>query len=250
LTAHGAFNLTHLDTSFRPVPMSDIYGLMADAARNIFDRRIHTPPVLDPSHYFPDASSFEDSWQNIRDEALAVAARPQTIPKFHELMAAQKPISANDGHDWRVFVLRAYGHDVKRNLDRCPATAELIRQCPSVLSASLSYLAPGKYIPPHRGPFRGILRFHVGLSMPVGNDGRPGAIMWVDGDEHRLADGDTMLWDDTYTHEVLNTTDRVRTALLLDVWRPQMPADMAALSHIIVAGARLAAYMNEASFTH
>jgi aspartate beta-hydroxylase len=230
--------------------MSDIYGFVADTARNIFDRRIHTPPVLESEHYFPESKAFSESWQAIRDEALAISQQPQSIPRFHELMAAQKPISANDGHDWRVFVLRAYGHDVHRNLRRCPVTAALVREFPSVISASFSYLAPGKYIPPHRGPFRGILRFHVGLSMPKGEDGRPGAVMWVDGKEYRLDNGDTMLWDDTYTHEVLNTTDRVRTCLLLDVWRPQMPADMVALSHVIVAGARLAAYINEASFTH
>ena len=80
--------------------------------------------------------------------------------------------------------------------------------------------------------------------MPCDSRGRPGAIMWVDGVEYRMADGDWMLWDDTYTHEVKNTTNDVRTALLLDVWRPEMPADMVALSHVIVAGARLAAYVN------
>ena len=228
--------------------MPDIYGLVADTARNIFDRRIHTPPVLDADRYFPDAARFADAWTQIRDEALSVGGRPQSIPKFHELMAAQKPISANDGHDWRVFVLRAYGHDVQRNLDRCPVTARLVRRSPSVVSASLSFLAPGKHIPPHRGPFRGVLRFHLGLSMPKDGDGRPGAIMWVDGKEYRLDDGDVMLWDDTYTHEVLNATDRVRVALLLDIWWPEMPVDMAALSHVIVAGARFAAYLNDASF--
>ena len=230
--------------------MSDIYGLMADTARRIYDRRIHTPPVLDAGRYFPEAAAFAQSWEQIRDEAMMAGGKLSSIPRFHELMKAQEPISANDGHDWRVFVLRAYGHDVRRNMDRCPVTAGLVERCPSVLSASFSFLAPGKYIPPHRGPFRGVVRFHLGLSMPLDGDGLPGAIMWVDGQEHRIADGDTLLWDDTYTHEVLNTTNRVRVALLLDVWRSEMPADMVALSHLVIAGARLAAYLNDTSFTH
>jgi aspartate beta-hydroxylase len=229
--------------------MSEIYGRTADAVRLIYDRRIHTPAILDIERYFPDAALFAQSWTQIRDEALAVAGRLSSVPRFHELMNAQAPISANDGHDWRVFVLKAYGFDVKRNLQRCPATAELVSRCPSVLSASFSFLAPGKHIPPHRGPFRGIVRFHLGLSMPLGGDGQPGAILWIDGVEHRLGDGDFLLWDDTYTHEVLNSTGQVRVALLLDVWRSEMPADMAALSHLLVGVARLAASLRETSFS-
>ncbi|MGD0144348.1 MAG: aspartyl/asparaginyl beta-hydroxylase domain-containing protein [Rhizomicrobium sp.] len=228
--------------------MPDIYSHTANVVRNIYDRRIDTPAVLDADRYFPDGSRFVQSWQQIRDEALAIASRLHAVPRFHELMSAQEAISANDGHDWRVFVLKAFGHDVRENLERCPVTAELLRRCPSVLSASYSFLAPGKHIPPHRGPFRGVVRFHLGLSMPLGEDGQLGAILWVDGVEHRLDNGDSLLWDDTFTHEVLNATNHVRIALLLDVWRAEMPADMIALSHLIVAGARLAAYVGTATF--
>ncbi len=228
--------------------MASFYDRAADAMRYVFDRRIQTPPTLDMDRYFPEASLFAQSWKQIRDEAITVSRTLSSVPRFHELMAAQTAISANDGRDWRVFVLKAYGYDVRQNQERCPATTKLVERFPSVLSASFSYLAPGKHIPPHRGPFRGILRFHLGLSMPEGDDGRPGAILWVDDGEYRLHNGDTLLWDDTYPHEVLNSTNNVRICLLLDVWRPEMPADMAALSHVIVSAARLAASLRSKSF--
>lgn len=224
--------------------MPAIYDRTADLVRTIFDRRIRTPAILDIERYFPYGAQFENSWRQIRDEAMAISGQLPSVPRFHDLMSSQAAISANDGRDWRIFVLKAYGHDVRKNLERCPVTASLVAGNPAVLSASFSFLAPGKHIPAHRGPFRGILRFHLGLSNPRREDGRPGAILWVDGVEHRLADGESMLWDDTFTHEVLNETDKVRTALLLDVWRPEMPADMAALSHLIVAAARVVAYVN------
>ena len=66
-----------------------------------------------------------------------------------------------------------------------------------------------------------------------------GAILWIDGKEHRLNDGDYLVWDDTYTHEVHNRTDHVRIALLLDIWRHGMPADMNALSMFLVGLVRL-----------
>ena len=74
--------------------------------------------------------------------------------------------------------------------------------------------------------------------MPRDADGRPGAILWIDDEEHRLDDGDFLVWDDTYPHEVLNSTDELRVALLLDIWRQGMPADMFALSYLIVRAVR------------
>lgn len=229
--------------------MTNLYDRAADAMRYVFDKRIHTPPTLDAERYFPEALSFAGDWRQIRDEAVSISRGLSSVPRFHELMAAQTAISANDNRDWRVFVLKAYGYDVRENQLRCPVTTELVARCPSVLSASFSYLAPDKHIPPHRGPFRGILRFHLGLSMPNGSDGRPGAVLRVDDGEYRLRDGDTLLWDDTYPHEVLNATNDVRICLLLDVWRPEMPADMAALSHVIVGAARIAASLRSQSFS-
>jgi hypothetical protein len=38
----------------------------------------------------------------------------------------------------------------------------------------------------------------------------------------------------------------MRAVLLLDVWRPEMPADMKALSSVIVGGMRAVSAMNEA----
>lgn len=225
-----------------------MYDMTADAVRWIYDRRISAPPVLDESVYFPQVSQFVQAWRAIRDEALAVSRNLAHVPRFHELMDAQAAISDNDGHDWRMFVLRAYGADVAENRARCPATAALVAACPNVLSASFSYLAPGKHIPPHRGPFRGVVRCHLGLSMPRGEDGRPGAVLWINGVAHRLDDGDYLVWDDTYTHEVLNRTDRVRVALLLDVWRCGMPADMSLLSRAIVAMVRIAMLVKGPSF--
>ncbi|MGH6873023.1 MAG: aspartyl/asparaginyl beta-hydroxylase domain-containing protein [Rhizomicrobium sp.] len=216
--------------------MTALYSHAGDALRWIYDRRIDAPPVLDMARDFPNGARFAGAWRELRDEALAI--RMEQIPRFHDIMREQVAISANDGRDWRMFVMKAYGATMEENLARCPTAARLLQECPEVLSATFSYLAPGKHIPVHRGPFRGIMRFHVGLAMPRDAQGELGAILWVDGVPHRLDNGGCMLWDDTYPHEVLNTTDSVRVALLLDVWRPRQPVDMAALSSMIVGTAR------------
>jgi aspartate beta-hydroxylase len=214
--------------------MANFYSHIADGARWLYDRRIDTPAILDHQQYFPNASRFVGAWPALRDEALAIAGQLSIVPRFHEIMPQQTEISANDGRDWRMFVMKSYGHVSQENLARCPALASILPHCPEVLSATYSFLAPGKHVPEHRGPFRGVLRFHLGLSMPRDANGNLGAILWIDHKPHLLDDGECLLWDDTYPHELLNTTDWVRAVLLLDVWRPEMPADMAALSSVVV----------------
>jgi aspartate beta-hydroxylase len=210
------------------------YSHGGNALRWLYGQRIENPPILEPARYFPNAARFIAAYPALQEEALRIAGMLDRLPRFHDIMKKQTEISANDGRDWRMFVMKAYGAEIRGNLDRAPAMRAVLSGCPEVLSATYSFLAPGKHVPCHRGPFRGVLRFHLGLSMPRNARGELGAILWVDGEPHRLDNGDTLLWDDTYPHEVLNATDSVRIALILDVWRPDMPADMAALSSVIV----------------
>ena len=84
--------------------------------------------------------------------------------------------------------------------------------------------------------------------MPRDARGNLGNILWIDGSPHLLDNGEPLLWDDTYPHELLNMTDEVRVVLLLDVWRPEMPADMAALSKVVVGGMRAMCRANPEAF--
>ncbi len=215
--------------------MGLLYEQSANLVRQLYDYRIDGPPVLDAATFFPDATRFAAAWRAIRDEAAEVAQQVQSIPRFHEIMPEQSDISANDGRDWRMFILKAYGVKNARHMDACPTLASIVADSPDVLSASLSYMAPGKYVPAHRGPFRGVIRFYLGLSVPRLPDGRVAALLKIDGEEYRIGDGQWLLWDDTYFHEVWNTGDALRCVLLLDVWRRTMPFDMRLLSRAVIA---------------
>ena len=62
----------------------------------------------------------------------------------------------------------------------------------------------------------------------------PAAVLRIRDREYRIADGEYLLWDDTYEHEVWNASEEIRIALLLDVWRRGMPMDMELLSRLLV----------------
>jgi aspartate beta-hydroxylase len=211
-----------------------LYESIGNVVRGIYDMCIKGPPVLDVASNFPSAEKFSCAWQSIRDEARSVAQQMHRVSRFHDIMREQTAISANDNRDWRMFILKAYGAEFPHNTAVCPGLAALVTACPDVLSASISFLAPGKHIPVHLGPFRGVLRFYLVLRMPLAADGRPAAVLRIAGTEYRLADGEYLLWDDTFPHEVTNDSDEVRTVLLLDVCRRGMPLDMRLLSHLLI----------------
>ena len=225
-----------------------LYDHAVGAVRAVYDRRIDTPATLDPSHYFPNAACFVAACADIRREALAVARRIDKVPRFHDLMPQQADISANDGRDWRMFIMKAYGVAVPENLQRAPTVSALLREAPEVVSAVFSFLAPGKHIPRHRGPFRAILRYHLMLTVPLDAEGLPACELNIDGVPYRLKEGESLLWDDTYPHEAFNRSEDVRIALLLDVWRRDMPFDVALMSRALLAAAKAAIRVKGVSY--
>ena len=214
--------------------MSLAYRVARGGMTTIYNTFLDTPPILNSEQYFPEASNFVGKWQDIRDEAVALTGDIDQVPRFHEIMSEQYQLSAHGEKEWRMFVLRAYGLDLNENMKRCPVLAELVRSNPKIKSASLSFLAPGKHVPTHTGPFRGITRFYMGLQVPLNEQGEPGVTLTIDDQAFKLGNGDSLLWDDTYPHSVINDTNEWRIALLLDIYRENMPGPLRGLTNMII----------------
>ncbi|HEV7801469.1 MAG TPA: aspartyl/asparaginyl beta-hydroxylase domain-containing protein, partial [Burkholderiales bacterium] len=77
-------------------------------------------------------------------------------------------------------------------------------------------LSPHSTLNPHRDPFAGSLRYHLGLV--TANSDK----CWisVDGERYWWKDGEAVLFDETYIHSVENNTDVTRIILLCDIERP------------------------------
>jgi len=77
-------------------------------------------------------------------------------------------------------------------------------------------LPSGGKLMPHRDPYAGSLRYHLGLSTPNHDD----CFILVDGQKHSWRDGEGVLFDETYIHEAHNRTEENRIILFCDVTRP------------------------------
>jgi beta-hydroxylase len=172
-------------------------------------------PFYEPSQ-FPWVAPLEASWTAIRAELDAVLAHREALPNFQDISTDQYQLTDDDR--WKTFFFYGYGFRSDANCARCPETTRLIEAVPGMETAMFSILAPGKRIPPHDGPYKGVLRYHLGLAVPDGPVDRVGIRV---GDETRgWSEGGSLVFDDTYEHAAWNDTEQTRVVLFLDVVRP------------------------------
>jgi beta-hydroxylase len=171
-------------------------------------------PFYDPAP-FRWVAELERHWTEIRDELAVVLRDRSAIPAFQDISVDQ--IDLSDDDRWQTYFLFGYGFEVGEHTAACPRTAELVREVPGMKTAMFSILQPGKHIPHHRGPYKGVLRHHLGLIVP--EPAQSCRIRVGDEIRHWTAGG-SLLFDDTFDHEVWNDTGGQRVVLFLDVVRP------------------------------
>lgn len=164
---------------------------------------------------FPWVPAVEADWTAVRKELEGVLARREEIPNFQDISDAQKVLT--EGEQWKTFWFYAYGEKADENCARCPETMRILQRIPGMKSAMFSILAPRKHIPEHRGMYKGVLRYHLGLIVP-GPEGR--CRIRVGDDVRCWKEGKSLIFDDSHPHEVWNDCDAYRAVLFVDFVRP------------------------------
>lgn len=175
------------------------------------------PAVLDPAE-FAWVAQLEAQADAIAAEYRQLLEADEPIPPFHEISHEQRPLTSDAL--WRSFVLFAYGVEAPRNTRLCPRTSAAVRAIPGMQTAMFSILEPGKRLPPHRGPYKGLLRAQLALEVPADR-----SACWIEVDGQRLhwQPGKLLLFDDTRPHQAANLAATRRCVLFLDVLRPLRP---------------------------
>lgn len=158
--------------------------------------------------------TIEDEWQFILKEFETISKRSNALFDICDISPEQYAVVERG--NWDIFPLYTYGLPYLPNLEACPRTAALLETIPDKTTAFFSILKPGSHIKPHRGSFRGYLKFHLGLSIPepdkcgikVGEE----TLYWNN--------GESIVFDDTVVHEAWNNGSENRTILYVDFIRP------------------------------
>jgi beta-hydroxylase len=164
---------------------------------------------------FPWVRDVEEGWRDVRAELDSLLRHRERIPNFQDVSEDQRLLT--EGEDWKSFFFYAYGHRAVENCERCPKTDAVLQRIPEMKTAMFSILAPGKHVPPHRGPYKGVLRYHLGLVVPQPSTS---CRIRVGDDERSWEEGSSLIFDDTHEHEVWNDSALTRVILFVDFMRP------------------------------
>jgi ornithine lipid ester-linked acyl 2-hydroxylase len=189
---------------------------------------------------FPWVARVEENWEVIRAELEQILEDHEALPNFQDISKDQ--IEITDDDRWKTFFLYGYGFESQLGCEMCPRTAALMREIPGMSTAMFSILSPRKHILDHRGPYKGVLRYHLGLIVPREQEA---CRIRVGEDFRHWEPGKSLIFDDTFNHEVWNDTDETRVVLFVDVLRP-LPFPESLVNRLIVKAIGISPFILDA----
>lgn len=174
--------------------------------------RVSAKPILD-SGEFAESAILRDHWEILRDEGLMLLKQG-----YIKAPTKNNDIGFNSffKQGWTRFYVKWYDAILPSARSLCPKTTQLVEGMRDVRAVMFVVLPGRSRLNPHRDPFAGSLRYHLGLVTPNSDDCR----IFVDDESYSWRDGEDVLFDETYIHWVENKTDQFRLILFCDIDRP------------------------------
>lgn len=167
------------------------------------------------SEQFAWAKKLEDSYETIRDEVLSALEKRVGFQPYREV-EGDKLLK-----DWAMLHFYVGEKRIEENAALCPKTVELVEAIPGRSPhgfVALSALNPGRVIAPHFGVRNGVVRVHYGV---IGCNQK--CYLRVGDRIVQWEDGKSLIFDDSFEHQVCHNGDRTRIVLWFDVQHPDWP---------------------------
>lgn len=164
-----------------------------------------------PVETAPGALLLERSIDVIREEYLAL--------RDEDLLRYTPP--SMDKY-WGVYLFAHMGVDTEALTRRCPRTSQLIRSLPRVCldypwgDALFSIHASRSHLAAHCSIDNLRVRCHLGIRIPEGCRIRVGS------QTRQWQEGRSLLFEDSFEHEVWNEGSERRAILIVDFWHPDL----------------------------
>ena len=119
--------------------------------------------------------------------------------------------------EWAAMWLHIYDKPYADHAALCPETAEILSGIPRRTGwTCFSAMTPGTHINPHCGTTNAKLRCHLPLQVPEG------CRMRVGNEIRQWTEGQILVFDDSFEHEIWTAGDRPRILLVFDVYHPDL----------------------------
>ena len=150
----------------------------------------------------------------MRHELEAVLCYRDALPNFQDIISHERHLTSDAG--WKTYFLLGYGRQFPRNVRVAGDDAAHPRD-PGAHDRHVLDTGTRQAHPSPPGSLAGVLRYHLALRVPQPAD-RCG--IRVGTEVRHWEEGRSLVFDDTYEHEVWNETSGTRVVLFVDVKRP------------------------------
>lgn len=184
-----------------------------------------TTGFLDPQSH-PIVPALRSAFRDVQAEFDEVVSDQQALEPFlgHSGGGALEGyVSGGDKASWDALFFFRHGRRFEASHRRCPRTSALLDsldlcritgQSPEIC---FSVLQPGSRIEPHFGVTNARVVVHLPLRVPSGCHLELSGV-----GRHAWAEGEPMVFDDTFEHSASNPSDQARGILLMDAWHPSL----------------------------
>ena len=140
----------------------------------------------------------------------------QYISFTHDAIPGNNYISRDHDIDthtgWKTLPLKLEGKLTSIGKLHCPVTCSLIG-LPNIRNATISILDGKRHIPIHAGYFKGYIRYLFCVIEPKDNY----SFIYINKEKYIFREGEGILWDDLFPHEVYNLANNYRVCIYLDI---------------------------------
>lgn len=186
-------------------------------------------PFHDPQRY-EAARILEQSYETIREEALQLETEESLDYTLGSLPdhTLRNPLSflqrKPHPRSWTVYPFFHMGVFVEHVTASCPKTAAIVANLPDSCAeypwadVIFSVQGPHSRLVPHCSIDNLRVRCHLGIAIPKGTGIR------VEKQKQTWAEGQCLVFEDSFEHEVWNHSDQRRIVLIADLWHPDLTA--------------------------
>jgi aspartyl/asparaginyl beta-hydroxylase (cupin superfamily) len=207
-------------------PFRIMNGLIANNAV-VRGRR---PAVMmeDKEQWFPDYLEFERGYHEMREEILELT-RDYELREFRDFDIFNSYL-LRPSDKWRVMPVMLLGQYV--NIQYAPKTIAILKKCcphSGIRNALVSLIEPRTNIAPHEGNFMSVVRYHLCLYNPEPAK----SYLNINDTIIHWEEGRSFMFDDMYTHSVVNYAHHPRIVIYLDLVRYNLPWYLKMADHLL-----------------
>ena len=159
---------------------------------------------------FPFAQMLEDKYAIFKEELYNILNLNSSV-----FGTENENLNSFSGGDWTALVIKsANGYSTFSS--HLPRTTQILQNITEeFLLVKYSALKPGTHILPHTGPSNKRLRAHFCITHTGG------ARMRVGEEWRTWREGEVLILDSSFEHEVIHDGRDTRIVLILDIWHPE-----------------------------